>query len=126
MALVCAVSSTNWFVRLAVLPRVAQAGDQTILNLIDPYNPASIMFAMEHLGWGVFFGLAALFAGFAIHGGRLESWVRGLLVAAGVLSLLHALGLVIASPGLSFLGYPAWGILLPAATLLLTVRFRAD
>jgi hypothetical protein len=124
MALVCAVSSTNWFVRLAVLPRVAQAGDQTILNLIDPYNPASIMFAMEHLGWGVFFGLATLFAGFALSGGRLESWARGLLVTAGLLSLLHAFGLVIANPLLSFLGYPAWAILLPAATLLLAFLFR--
>jgi hypothetical protein len=45
-------------------------------------------------------------------------------VAAGILSLLHAFGLVISNPLLSFLGYPAWAILLPAATLLLAFRFR--
>jgi hypothetical protein len=124
VVLLSATSSVNWFARLTIVPRIAQAGDASLLALVDPYSESSIMFAMEHLAWGLFFGLAALFAASAMGGGRLGSWLRWLLVAGGVLSLLHAAGLIVSQPVLSFLGYPAWGLLLPITTLLLAVRFR--
>jgi hypothetical protein len=123
MALVCATSSINWFVQLAVLPRVAQASDPTFA-LIDVHNTSSLMYAVEHLGWGMFYGLATIFVAIAMEGGKLENWIRWLFVAGGVLSLLHVFGVVIANSTISDLGYLAWGVLLPLTTLLLAIRYR--
>jgi hypothetical protein len=124
MILVCATSSISWFVQLAVLPRLTQGTDSTVLALIDIHHPGSVMYAIEHLGWGVFYGLATIFMAVAISGGRIESWIRWLFVAGGALSLLHVLGIITASPAIADLGYIAWGLLLPAATALLAIRFR--
>jgi uncharacterized membrane protein len=122
--MVCVTSSISWFVRLTIVPQVSQTGSATLLALLDPYNPASLSFAREHLGWGLFFGLAALFAAFALQGDVLMGWVRWLLAGSGILSLFHELGVVVSSPLLIDLGYPAWGVLLPAATLLLAIGYR--
>ena len=126
MILVCAMSSISWFVRLAIVPKVAQAGDLTLLSLLDPYNSSSITYATEHLGWGLFYGLATLFAAFAIDSGRFKFWLRWLLAAGAILSVSHVLGVIVSSPVLIFLGFPAWGVLLPATTALLAVRFRGN
>ncbi len=124
MALVCATSSINWFIQLAILPRLRGAGDATMLALLDVHSELSLSYAVEHLGWGLFFGLAALCAGLAMRGDRLELWIRWLLLASGTLSLLHFIGVIAGSTLLGDLGYVAWGVLLPAATALLAVRFK--
>ena len=125
MLLVCATSSVNWFVQLAVLPRLA-VGDPSALAMLDSHNELSIPYAMEHLGWGLFYGLAALFAAAGISGGRLERRIRWLLAAGGMLSLLHFAGVIVASPLLGDLGYMAWGVLLPLSTALLAARYRKE
>ncbi len=122
MVLACATSSVNWFVQLAIVPRLA--ANDALRALLDVHNETSVSFAMEHLGWGLFFGMAAIFAGAAVFGGRLEAWIRGLLLASGVLSLVHFVGVAAVSPLLSDMGYVAWALLLPAATALLIVKFR--
>ncbi len=122
MVLVCATSSINWFIQLAVLPRLGS--DANALALLDVHSDLSISYAVEHLGWGLFFGLSVLFAAAVVRGGAILGWVRWLLVAAGVLSLLHFIGVIIASQFLGDLGYVAWGVLLPAATGLLAAAFR--
>jgi hypothetical protein len=124
MVLVSAASSVNWFTRLTVYPQAARAGDTALMALLDPYSERSIMFAFEHLGWGVFYALAVLFAAAALEGGGLARWLRWLFALSGILSLLHTVGLIVSNPVLSFLGYPAWGILLTAASALLAARFR--
>jgi hypothetical protein len=117
MALTCVTSSINWFVQLAVLPRLGS--DAAALAVLDVHNELSITYAVEHLGWGLFFGLSVLFAAALLRGS-----IRWLLVASGVLSLLHFLGVIVASPFLGDLGYIAWGVLLPAATGLLASSSR--
>lgn len=124
MILVCALSSISWFVQLTIVPKVEQGARTVQAALLDMRNELSITYAMEHLAWGLFFGLAALFASAAIDGGRPGTWVRRLLMASGVLSLLHFLGVIVGSPALGDLGYVAWGLLLPAATALLAVKFK--
>jgi hypothetical protein len=124
MALLAGMSSITWFVRLAIVPGLAHGGGSAVLALLTPYSPGSVLFAVEMLGWGLFYGLAVLFAAFAFEGGQLEAWIRGLLAASGILSLLHAVGIAAAQPVLNKLGYPAWGLLLPAATILLAVWLR--
>lgn len=125
MVLACATSSVNWFVQLAIVPRLGSEAGDTLRTLLDVHNELSITYAMEHLGWGLFFGLAAMFAAIAITGGRLGTWVRGLLLASGVLSLVHFVGVAASSVLLSDMGYVAWGVLLPAATAVMAGSFRS-
>jgi hypothetical protein len=126
MAMLCVTSSINWFVQVTVAPAIAQAGNPAITALIDPFQYGSILYAVEHLGWGLFFGIGCLFAAFTMEGGRLDGDIRWLLAAAGIFGLLHVLGMVASQPVLYFLAYPAWGLLLPTACALLTVRFRRN
>jgi hypothetical protein len=121
MMLVCLTSSVNWFVQLAIVPRLVQAGDP-IVTLIDVHNNSSLMYAVEHLGWGVFYGLATIFIAIAMSGGKLESWIGWLFVAGGILSLLHVFGIITTNLAMSDLGYVAWGILLPITTTLIAIR----
>lgn len=123
MILVCATSSVNWFAQLAIVPKLDPAGESALAALLDVHSSTSLAYALEHLGWGLFYGLAAIFAAVSIAGSRLESWIRWLLLASGALSLMHFAGVVLAYPLLSDLGYVAWGLLLPASTTLLAVRF---
>jgi hypothetical protein len=122
MILVCATSSVNWFVQLAVMPKLSHAAESPLTALLDVHNNYSLTYAMEHLGWGLFYGVAAIFAAIAIAGGGLEVWIRRLFVIGGILSLLHFVGVVVSSSLLSDLGYIAWGLLLPVSTALLVVR----
>jgi hypothetical protein len=126
MALLGATSSINWFVQLTLVPRVAQSGGTSIMPLIDIYTDTSIMYTIEHLGWGVFYGLAMIFMGMAIGGGRVETWIRWLFIVGGALSLLHVIGIMISSAAIGDLGNFAAGVLLPITTALLAIRFRGD
>ena len=125
MALLCATSSINWFVQLTLVPQVARTGDAALLALVDVRGESSIMYAIEHLAWGLFYGLATIFMALAIEGGKLERWIRWLFLVGGALSIVHVLGIVMASGPLTDLGYFAAGVLLPVATALLALRFRA-
>jgi len=84
------------------------------------------MYAMEHLAWGVFYGLATIFMAMAIAGGRVETWIRWLFGIGGVLSILHVVGIIAGVHALIDLGYFAAGVLLPITTLLLAIRFRRE
>lgn len=123
MTLVCATSSVSWFAQLVVLPKIAQAGDPALTALIDIHNIGSLTYAVEHLGWGIFYGLATIFIAIAIGEGKLESWIRWLFAAGGTLSILHVLGIVITNVAIGDLGYLAWGVLLPITTTILAIRF---
>jgi hypothetical protein len=124
MALVCVTSSINWFVQLAILPSILAFGDKTLLALLEVHNQSSLMYAVEHLGWGIFYGLATIFMGIAYSGSRLDNWLRWLLVAGGALSIIHLFGILISDQPITDLGYIAWGIFLPATTILLAIRYK--
>jgi|WetSurMetagenome_2_1015567.scaffolds.fasta_scaffold138382_2 hypothetical protein len=126
MALVCVTSSINWFVQLAILPSILAFGDKTQIALLDVHNQTSLMHALEHLGWGIFYGLATIFMGISFSGRRLESWLRWLLVAGGALSIIHVFGILFANQSITDLGYIAWGIFLPATTVLLAIRYKRE
>jgi hypothetical protein len=118
MVLLSAMTSANRYVYLAILPQIT---DPDIIALLHSYSPTSFLWGLENLGWGLFFGLGALFAAFAFdpHEKALR-WVFGI---SGVFSMLHAIGFIVQHPVLTLLGFPAWGILLPTGTALLAVRF---
>ena len=81
------------------------------------------MFAIESLGWGLFYGLAAFLRVLPLIGSGLFFWIGLLFIIGGVLSIIYAVGVVIRQPILSLLGFPAWGILLPVASTLLAIEF---
>jgi uncharacterized membrane protein len=122
--LVCGVSSVSWFMGLSALPRLVQNVDPTIAGLLDPYNEASPAYALEHLGWGMFFGLATILSGFSLRRRGNSPWIGRSLVLTGVLSLGHFLGVLLASRVLIILGYISWGIAFPLACALLALMLR--
>ena len=124
MILLAACSGINWYVQLTLIPKLAQAGDPNTLALLDIHNVNSVMYAIEHLAWGLFYGLATIFMALAIEGGRIETWIRWLLIVGGVMSILFIPGILIDNQALIDLGYYAAGVLLPITTILLAIRFR--
>jgi hypothetical protein len=124
MVLLAAGSSVNWYVQLTLVPRIAQSGDPTLLAILDIHNVDSVMYAMEHLAWGLFYGLATIFMALAIEGGRIETWIRWLLIVGGIMSILYLPGMLTANQVLIDLGYYAAGVLLPITTILLASRYR--
>jgi hypothetical protein len=126
MALVCVTSSINWFVQLTILPSITASGESILVALLDVHDQVSLMYAMEHLGWGIFYGLATIFMGVVCSDSKLDTWLQWLLVAGGVLSIIHVFGILISIQAITDLGYIAWGIFLPATTILLAVRYKRE
>lgn len=121
---VCTLSSASWFSGMTAFPRLARASSPEIAALLDPRNPISLAYALEHLGWGLFFGLATILAGLALSRTGVSSWLRWALIVTGGLSLAHFLGVILSSEALILLGYLSWGVALPVSTALLTGMFR--
>ena len=103
---------------------MAQAADPGLAAILDPYNPSSLSYALEHLGWGLFLGLATVLGGVALGSRHASRWLRWSLIATGILSLGHFIGVIIASDALVILGFVSWGVALPVASLLLAALFR--
>jgi hypothetical protein len=124
MVLLAACSGVNWYVQLTLIPKIAQSGNAIVLALLDVHDVNSIMYAMEHLGWGLFYGLAVIFMALAFEGGKIEAWIRWLLIAGGAMSILFIPGILVGNQFLIDLGYYAAGVLLPITTILLAIRYR--
>ena len=118
--LVCAASCASWFAGLVVYPRIAQVAGSALAALFDPYDGTSFAYALEHLGWGLFFGLSTMFAGLALQPG----WIRWSLLVTGFLSLAHFLDVILNQNVLIALGYVSWGVALPISIALLAGLFR--
>ena len=113
----------NRFVQLTIVRQSVAAGDTTDLRRFLPYDPRSAMFAIEILGWGFFFGLAALCLVPVLRGPGLRAWIARLMGLYGVLGLVCALGLVFDSPVVA-VGFLAWGGVLPLAAGLIAFVSR--
>ena len=85
-------------------------------------GPVSIAFSLE--GYGYFLmGLSMLFAGFVFSGGRLERWIRGLLLVNGIQVLAVVAGMF----GIwiiTMLSLVVWCISFPLVSILLAVLFH--
>jgi hypothetical protein len=75
-----AISGVNWYVQLTLVPKLVQSSDTAFLVLLDIHNLHSIMYAMEPLAWGLFYGLATIFMALAIQGEKIETSIRWLLI----------------------------------------------
>lgn len=132
MVLTC----TNRFVQLTVVRQGIAAGKDTEIARFLPYDPGSIMNAMEILAWSLFLGLAALFAA-PVFGGRgrrdesssessgdrLEQWIRWMLLVTGALSLIAFFGYLTSWTPLAYAAPIAWGITAPVTFFLMVPFF---
>jgi len=121
---VCVVSCASWLLGLTSYMLLAQSGNPALAELANPYSPSSPAYALEHLGWGLFFGLAAVFMGLALRDGEGTRTTGRLLQAAGLLSLMHFLGVIARNEPMIWLGFLAWAVFLPASTALAAGMFR--
>jgi enamine deaminase RidA (YjgF/YER057c/UK114 family) len=115
--------SINRFSQLGVVRQSLAAGGDPGIGWFLAYGDRSILLGLEILGWGWFLGLAALFAAPLFSTGRLQLWLRWLLVLYGILGLVSAVAFLLASP-LSAIGFAGWGLVLFIITGLLAVYFR--
>ena len=103
-----------------VTPRVMRgAGDQVALLTVARLD--SVLNAIDGLGY-LFLSLASLCAAPAFDGRRLERWIRGLLLANGLLGLPIFLTYFVSRAFIVVAGL--WGITIPCIAILLAVAFR--
>ena len=117
------VVSINRFVQLTVIQQAPAGAESADLARFLPYSTGSVMFALEMLGWGFFIGIAALFVAPLFHGDPLQTSIRWVAAAFGVLSLISVVGFI-TETALTMAGFIAWGPLLLALAILLTVYFH--
>lgn len=120
--LFAATVSINRFVQLTVIQQSAPGIDQDLARFL-PYSTASVMFALEMLGWGFFSSLAALAVAPLFSGTRLNNSICWFFRAYALFSLMGVLGFATATP-ITAGAFIAWGPLLLALSILLAVYFR--
>jgi hypothetical protein len=117
--------SINRFTQLGAVRQNIAAGRTEGLHWFLPYGDNSAMLGLEMLGWGWFLGLALIFAAPIFSRGKLQGWIKWLMVLYGVLGIISSAGFLAASP-ISVIGFFAWGLVLYIITGLLIVYFRRN
>jgi hypothetical protein len=121
---VCVVSCASWLLGSTSYTLLGQSGNPALAELANPNSPSSPACAREHLGWGLFFGFAAVFIGLALRDGEGTRTTGRLLQAAGLPGLMHFLGVIARNEPMIWLGSIAWAVFLPASTTLAARMFR--
>ncbi len=115
--------SINRFTQLGAVRMNIDAGTTEALHWFLPYGDHSFMLGLEIMGWGWFLGLAFLAAAPLFSSGRLNVWIKWLMILYGLLGIVSSAGFLADSP-VSAIGFIAWGLVLFLITGLLTVYFR--
>jgi hypothetical protein len=101
------------------LSRQPEFTEQSWLPLVLSFEWPSVVYALDILGWDVFFPLSMLFAALVFQGSRLAAWIRALMIASGVLSLAGLSGIVAGDMQLRNIGIVGYvGVFLVVAALL--------
>jgi hypothetical protein len=125
MGLLATVTCSVHFSILTLSRQPGFAG-QPWLPLIFGFKWPSVVYALDILGWDIFFPLSMLFAAPAFAGSRLAMWIRGLMIASGVLSLAGLGGVVAGDMQLRNIGVVGYvGVFLLIAVLLAILFWRA-
>jgi hypothetical protein len=118
-----AMVSINRFVQLTIVrlsPPAAQSAD---LARFLPYSTDSVMLALEILGWGFFLSIACLFVAPLFSGPSLQRAIRWLFVLFALFSFMSVVGFATSTP-IAAAAFVAWGPILLALSVLLTILFR--
>jgi hypothetical protein len=125
MSLLAGVSCSLHFVILT-LSRQPEFTGQPWLPLVFSFSWPSVAYALDILGWDVFFALSMLFAAPVFRGSRLAAWIRVLMIASAVLALAGLNGVVAGDMQLRNIGIVGYvGVFLVVAALLFVLFYRA-
>jgi hypothetical protein len=125
MGLLAGVTCSLHFVILT-LSRQPEFTGQPWLPLVFSFSWPSIAYALDILGWDVFFALSMLFAAPVFRGSRLVAWIRVLMIASAVLALAGLSGVVAGDMQLRNIGIVGYvGVFLVVAALLVVLFYRA-
>ena len=108
------------------LSRQPEFTEQSWLPLVLSFNWPSVAYALDILGWDIFFALSMLFAAPVFWGSRLAAWIRVLMIASAVLALAGLSGVVVGDMQLRNIGIVGYvGVFLVVAALLAALFYRA-
>jgi hypothetical protein len=125
MGILAGLTCSVHFVILT-LSRQPEFAGQPWLPLVLSFNWPSVVYALDILGWDVFFPLSMLFAAPVFWGSRLAAWIRVLMTASGVLALAGLSGVVVGDMQLRNIGIVGYvGVFLVVTALLAILFYRA-
>jgi hypothetical protein len=125
MGMLAGLTCSVHFVILT-LSRQPEFAGQPWLPLVLSFNWPSVVYALDILGWDVFFPLSMLFAAPVFWGTRLAEWIRVLMTASGVLALAGLSGVVVGDMQLRNIGIVGYvGVFLVVTALLAVLFYRA-
>ena len=125
MGMLAGLTCSVHFVILT-LSRQPEFAGQSWLPMVLSFNWPSVVYALDILGWDVFFPLSMLFAAPVFWGTRLAAWIRVLMTASGVLALAGLSGVVVGDMQLRNIGIVGYvGVFLIVAALLAVLFYRA-
>jgi hypothetical protein len=126
MGLLAGVTMSLHFCILT-LSRQPEFAGQSWLPLVFSFNWPSVAYALDIVGWDVFFALSMLFAAPVFRGSRLATWIRVLMIASGVLALAGLSGVVVGNMQVRNIGIVGYvGVFLVVAALLTVFFYRAN
>jgi hypothetical protein len=123
MGVLAGITCSLHFVVLT-LSRQAEFVDQPWLPLFMSFEWPSVVYALDILAWDIFFAVAILFAAPVFSGSRLAAWIRGLMIASGVLSLAGLSGVVLGSMQWRNIGIVGYVPVFMVVVVLLAILFR--
>ena len=117
-----AILGYNYWIQLAVVAPAIVAGHTEGLIPFVIGSPVSIAFSLEGLGYSLM-GLSMLFAGPVFSGGKLETWIRRLLILNGVQVAVVIAGFL-EWWIVTMLSLVIWCLSFPVVSILLAILFR--
>jgi hypothetical protein len=124
MGLLCVITCSIHFVILTISHQTAFVG-QSWVTLFMEFKWPSVVYALDILGWDIFFPLSMLFAATVFSGNRLAVWIRLLMITSGVLALAGLSGVVFGDMQLRNIGIVGYvGVFLIIDVLLAIFFYR--
>ena len=126
MSLLAGVTCSLHFMILT-LSRQPEFAGEPWQPLVFSFEWPSVAYALDIVGWDVFFALSMLFAAPVFSGSRLAAWIRALMIASGVLALAGLIGVVVGNMQVRNIGIVGYvGVFLIVAALLTVFFYRAN
>ena len=126
MGLLAGVTCSLHFLILT-LSRQPEFAGQPWHPLVFSFEWPSVAYALDIVGWDVFFPLSMLFAAPVFQGSRLAAWIRVLMIASGVLALAGLIGVVVSNMQVRNIGIVGYvGVFLIVAALLAVFFYRSN
>ncbi len=122
MGVLAGITCSLHFVVLT-LSRQAEFAGQPWLPLFMSFEWPSVVYALDILAWDIFFAVAILFAAPVFSGSRITGWIRGLMIASGVLSLAGLSGVVLGSMQWRNIGIVGYVPVFLVVVVLLAILF---